>query len=169
MTLILRDMGGVAYTTGSDLDGDHKEIHFSLSYVAGIAPATPERQAQEITGVVVHELVHCFQHNGRGSGPGGLIEGVADFVRLQCDLAPPHWRRDDDSATRWDAGYQHTAYFLDYLERRFGAGTVRRLNEKLRTDRYEEGPFWTELLGRPVSQLWQDYRDQLGSGKGTAQ
>lgn len=57
VTLILRDMDGVAYTTGSDLDSDHKEIHFSLRYIAGINPAS--RQAHEITGVIVHELVHC--------------------------------------------------------------------------------------------------------------
>jgi hypothetical protein len=57
----------------------------------------------------------------------------------------------------WDAGYQHTAYFLEYLEKRFGNGTVRRLNEKLRISKYEEKRFWTELVGRPVEQLWGDY------------
>ncbi|RYO91075.1 hypothetical protein DL766_003361 [Monosporascus sp. MC13-8B] len=176
VTLVLRDMGGVAYTAGTELDDAHKEIHLSMRYVSGIAPPAPERRTSEITGVLVHELVHCFQHNGRGACPGGLVEGVADFVRLRCGLAPPHWRRPgppgdggDNGApappNRWDAGYQHTAYFLDYLEGRFGEGTVRRLNEKLCAERYEEKRFWTELLGRPVKQLWQDYRDEvLGGG-----
>ena len=57
----------------------------------------------------------------------------------------------------WDRGYQHTAYFLQYLETRFGEGTVRRVNEKLRLHKYEAKPFWTELLGRPVEQLYGDY------------
>ncbi|OTA57749.1 PBSP domain protein [Hypoxylon sp. EC38] len=157
VTLILRDMDGVAYTTSTDLDADHKEIHFSLRYISNIASP---RHTAEITGVVVHELVHCYQWNALGTAPGGLIEGVADWVRLQCGLAPPHWKRDEAPA-KWDVGYQGTAYFLQYLEVRFGNGTVRRLNEKLRTERYEEKAFWTELVGRPVEQLFEDYKKTL--------
>jgi hypothetical protein len=82
-------------------------------------------------------------------------------VRLHCLLSPPHWKRDSNG--KWDAGYQQTAYFLDYLEERFGKGTIRRLNEKLRIQRYEEKPFWTELVGRPVEQLWGDYKEKLES------
>ncbi|KAK8090747.1 hypothetical protein PG994_000252 [Apiospora phragmitis] len=157
VTLILRPMGGVAYTTGIDLDDDHKEIHLSLEYVAGINPAG--RRTHEITGVLTHELVHCHQWNGQGAAPGGLIEGIADWVRLQCGLAPPHWKKE--RAAKWDAGYQHTAYFLEYLEGRFGKGTVRKLNEKLRAEKYEEKAFWTGTLGRPVEQLWEDYGKTL--------
>ena len=153
VTVVLRDFSGVAYTTGSDLDSDHKEIHFSLGYVAGTAAGG--RAGAEITGVLTHELVHCYQWNARGSCPGGLIEGIADWVRLCCDLSPPHWKRERDGT--WDRGYQHTAYFLEYLETRFGEGTVRRINEKLRSELYQEKRFWTELLGRPVTLLWEDY------------
>ncbi|KAK0715693.1 peptidase of plants and bacteria-domain-containing protein [Lasiosphaeris hirsuta] len=159
VTLILRDMGGVAYTTGTDLDSDHKEIHFSLSYINNI-PAP--RLAAEITGVLTHELVHCYQWDALNSCPGGLVEGIADWVRLNCDLSPPHWKREVDGD--WDRGYQHTAFFLQYLVDRFGEGTVRTINEKLRRHRYEAKPFWTELLGRPVEQLWGDYtsvRDEV--------
>jgi hypothetical protein len=157
VTLVLRNMGGVAYTTGSDLDNDHKEIHFNLGYIAGLSK---ERQTAEITGVLTHELVHCYQHTGYGSCPGGLVEGIADWVRLRCDLAPPHWNRKETGG-KWDGGYQHTAYFLAYLERRFGHETVRKLNESLRTTRYEEKAFWTGQLGRPVQLLWEDYKEEL--------
>ncbi|KAI0172265.1 BSP-domain-containing protein [Hypoxylon sp. FL1284] len=159
VTLILRAMDGVAYTTGSDLDSDHKEIHLSLRYIASVTPAS--RLAAEMAGVVTHELVHCYQWNGLGAAPGGLVEGVADWVRLRCGLAPPHWRPGDVPG-RWDAGYQHTAYLLQYLEDRFGDGTVRRLNDKLRRGRYEEKAFWTELLGRPIEQLFEDYKATFG-------
>ncbi|KND88825.1 hypothetical protein TOPH_06530, partial [Tolypocladium ophioglossoides CBS 100239] len=161
VTLILRDMSGVAYTTGSDLDDDHKEVHFSLSYIEHIPGA---RATPEITGVVTHELVHCYQYNGYGTCPGGLIEGVADWVRLRCGLAPPHWKRDAGGA--WDAGYQKTAYFLDYLEGRFGDGLVRRVNEKLRIQRYDEAAFWSELTGASVDKLWRDYGKSLESVAG---
>ncbi|KAI1147340.1 BSP-domain-containing protein [Nemania diffusa] len=164
VTLIVRPMDGVAYTTGIDLDPEqHKEIHFSSHYVAGISP---DRRSYEIEGVIVHELVHCYQYNGHGHAPGGLIEGIADWVRLGAGLAPPHWRKGDEVQGKWDAGYQHTAYFLQYLEERFGEGTVRRLNEGLRTTKYEEKPFWTGILGRPVEQLWEDYKGHPGKGKG---
>ncbi|KAK3294752.1 peptidase of plants and bacteria-domain-containing protein [Chaetomium fimeti] len=153
VTLILRDMGGVAYTTGTDLDSDHKEIHFSLNYINSISPAS--RLTHEITGVLTHELVHCYQWDAEGTCPGGLIEGVADWVRLNCDLSPPHWKREVDGD--WDRGYQHTAYFLQYLEQRFGDGTIRRLNDKLRRHKYKCEAFWPELFGESVEKLYVDY------------
>jgi hypothetical protein len=161
VTLILRDMGGVAYTTGSDLDDDHKEIHLSLSYIAK-QPAT--RCCDEITGVLTHELVHCYQYNAYQTCPGGLIEGIADWVRLRCNLCPPHWKPSVDGG--WDQGYDSTAYFLEYLELRFGEGTVSRMNEKLRLQRYHEKHFWVELVGRPVDGLWQDYCSDMKKDKG---
>jgi hypothetical protein len=157
VTLILRSMPGVAYTTGSDLDSDHKEIHFSLDYIHN--SVSPSRKTDEIMGVLTHEMVHCYQYNAFGTCPGGLIEGVADWVRLNANLGPPHWKRE--STGKWDAGYQHTGYFLEYLEKRFGEGLIRRMNEKLRIVRYDEKKFWTELCGRPVEQLWGDYAEAM--------
>lgn len=153
VTLILRPMDGIAYSTGTELDSDHKEIHMSLDYIHGIDAS---RSSDEILGVLTHEMVHCFQHNAFGTCPGGLIEGVADWVRMHSGLGPPHWKRV--AGQKWDAGYEHTAYFLEYLETRVGAGFVRRLNEKLRIRRYEEKWFWTELCGKTVEELWSDYQ-----------
>ena len=161
VTLVLREKAGVAYTVGTELDNDHKEIHFSLGYISRIKE---ERVRDEITGVLVHELVHCFQYNGKGTCPGGLVEGLADWVRLRSHLAkpPPHWKRDTSKG--WDAGYERTAYFLEYLEQRFGAGTVRRLNATLRREKYIEEEFWPGLLGRPVKELWAEYCDEVNGG-----
>ncbi|MCJ1319081.1 hypothetical protein MMC15_004414 [Xylographa vitiligo] len=157
ITLILRSMPGVAYTTGIDLDDDHKEIHFSLDYIAGIknTSSSPQRQRQEIEGVIVHEMVHCWQWNALGTAPGGLIEGIADFVRLRDALGPPHWKKV--SGGEWDAGYQHTAYFLEWMDARFGEGNVIRINEALRDKRYDEKHFWRQLFGKSVQDLWSEY------------
>lgn len=154
-------MPGVAYTTGNDLDSDHKEIHFSLDYIHSAISSS--RKSDEIMGVLTHEMVHCYQYNAFGTCPGGLIEGIADWVRLNTNLGPPHWKRE--ATGKWDAGYQHTGYFLEYLEQRFGKGTIRRMNEKLRIERYNEKRFWTELCGRPVEQLWGDYAETLRKEK----
>ncbi|KAK2796684.1 hypothetical protein FQN50_009453, partial [Emmonsiellopsis sp. PD_5] len=114
VTLILRPKPGVAYTIGNPTDNNLKEIHFSLDYIANIST----HPAHEIKGVITHELVHCYQHTPSNdhttlpAAPSGLVEGIADFVRLQAGLDPPHWNRPRSSRERggrWDAGYQVTA------------------------------------------------------------
>lgn len=148
-------MSGVAYTTGSSLDDDHKEIHFSLDYINQIPSNPLNRQHEEIQGVLVHEMVHCWQWNAFGTAPGGLIEGIADFVRLKAGLSPPHWKKECDGD--WDAGYQHTGYFLEWLEDSYGEGTVRKINEGLREKKYVEEIFWKGLFGKNVCDLWEQY------------
>lgn len=164
VTLILRSMPGVAYTIGLDLDDDHKEIHFSLDYIAGISSRTPGREAAEIQGVIVHEMVHAWQWNALGTAPSGLIEGIADFVRLKAGLSPPHWKREVGG--QWDAGYQHTAYFLDWVEDRYGKGSVRKINAALQYTVYKD-TLWMKLFGHSVNTLWQRYQTALARhGKG---
>ncbi|KAJ7508561.1 hypothetical protein B0H11DRAFT_1703851 [Mycena galericulata] len=154
--LVLRPMDGVAHTFGSHTD---KEIHFSLNHIANSAT----RARDEILGVLVHEVVHCYQHNANGTAPGGLIEGVADYVRLHADLAPPHWKREAGPEQKWDAGYQTTAYFLDWLEGRAGAGTVRALNAALDGRDYDEAVF-AQVAGERVQSLWRRYKVELAGG-----
>ena len=156
VTLFLHAMGGVAYTKGSDLDIDHKEMHFSLDYINGIPS---ERQKDEIQGVLVHEMVHCWQWNAAGTAPGGLIEGIADFVRLKAGLSPPHWKKEGGG--QWDAGYQHTGYFLEWIESTCGGGSVRKINHALKDKEYEEDNFWEQLFGKKVGLLWKEYEGSL--------
>lgn len=68
--LVLKPMPGVAHTFGSPSE---KEIHFSLDYIK----RCKNRARDEIMGVLVHEVVHCYQYNAEGTCPGGLIEGIA--------------------------------------------------------------------------------------------
>ncbi|KAF8167508.1 hypothetical protein B0H34DRAFT_646728 [Crassisporium funariophilum] len=145
--LVLRPMDGVAHTFGSET---HKEIHFSLDHIVN----SSKRVYDEIMGVLVHEVVHCYQYDAHGTCPGGLIEGIADYVRLHEDLAPPHWR--PKGGDTWDAGYDHTAYFLDWIEKRYGDGTIRELNESMKDAKYHRRVF-KELTGRPVRKLWKKY------------
>ncbi|KAF7597648.1 hypothetical protein BBP40_000126 [Aspergillus hancockii] len=189
VTIFLRDIGGVAYTTGTELDDDHKEIHISLQYIHNSLKLANPRT--EIVGVLTHELVHCYQHTApRKVGdsaprpPGGLIEGIADFVRLKTGLVPPHWKRPTSAKERpekWDQGYQHTAYFLEWLEDvHIGKGAVGMLNDRLLRVGYvgegaqtveSEAPdngssaplpsFWRDLFGSGIKQLWDDYGEYL--------
>lgn len=156
VTLVLREMDGVAYTTGLDLDDDHKEIHFNTTYIAHVPEA---RQKEEIMGVLIHEMVHCWQHSACSSAPVGLTEGVADWVRLKAGYVPPHWKRHGDCD--WDAGYERTAYFLEWLEKEHGEDVVRRINEGLREDKYDGRKLWHDCCGKSVKHLWHEYRKSL--------
>ncbi|KAI7580792.1 hypothetical protein KC316_g8797, partial [Hortaea werneckii] len=53
VTLILRQYNGLAYTTGNDLDDDHKEIHINLDYILRVGA---ERARHEVLGIICHEL-----------------------------------------------------------------------------------------------------------------
>jgi len=109
----------------------------------------------------VSELVHCYQYNGEGHAPGGLIEGIADYVRLKAGFVPPHWKREAGKNVEWDVGYQTTGYFLDWVERNHGEGSVRRINEGLRRTKYEEVRFWKGLFGTTVQELWEGYSKEV--------
>ncbi|KAB8337297.1 hypothetical protein FH972_021598 [Carpinus fangiana] len=162
ITLVIDDgYDGVAYTSGIPIDDSHKEIHLSTTYVHHQQPSG--RLQEEIYGVIVHEMVHCWQHSCDGI-PGGLIEGVADFVRLKAGLSPPHWKKEHSG--KWDGGYQHTAYFLEWLESKYGAGSVEKLNAHIgqirqKAHTYDEKRFWEGLFGREVGGLWKDYGESL--------
>lgn len=159
VTLILREMDGVAYTTGLALDDDHKEIHLNTRYIAQVAES---RQKDEIMGVLVHEMVHCWQHSAFGTAPVGLTEGVADWVRLKAGYAPPHWQRHSDC--EWDAGYERTGYFLEWLEEQHGEDVVRRLNQGMRGCGYDGHALWHDCCGKSVHQLWDEYKRCVEDG-----
>lgn len=99
---------------------------------------------------------------------------LADWVRLKADLAPPHWRRG--GGTAWDQGYEITGYFLDWIDRKYwtSASTnvprqpnhtpfVHVLNERMRDADYEETIF-SNLTGKTVQELWEEYKSELDSG-----
>ena len=158
VTVKLRGMDGVAYTTGLDLDDMHKEIHCSLHYLASNRH-DPIKFRHETLGVITHEMVHCFQHNCKGTAPGGLIEGIADYVRSKAALAPPHWKKTPEGrGDKWDAGYEKTAWFLEWLEAQRGAGMISRMNEFMGRCVYKEDEFWPELFGETIETLWERYK-----------
>lgn len=157
VTLYLKPTDGVAWTNGTELDDMHKEITLNLNHIQW-SMEDPVRFRDESIGVITHEMVHCYQHGG--NAPGGLIEGMADYVRLRCGLAPPHWHKcKDELGEKWDEGYQKTAWFLEWLEAKYGAGTVSRMNETLGREDYKEEEFWQNLFGDSVDRLFRRYVD----------
>ncbi|KAH7914758.1 hypothetical protein BJ138DRAFT_1143201 [Hygrophoropsis aurantiaca] len=151
ITLVLRSFEGVAYTFGTHAN---KEINLSLDHIKN-----SESHAQdEILGVLTHEVVHCYQYNAKDTCPGGLVEGIADFVRLHAGYVPPHWR--PSCRDKWDAGYDATAYFLDWIEKRCGDGTVSKINGSMKDSRYSDKVF-QDATGHRVEKLWEQYCEHL--------
>jgi hypothetical protein len=145
--LFVDDMDGIAYAIND-------EIHIGANYIGNITMDIE----WDFSGVLYHESTHIWQWNGNNQAPGGLIEGIADFVRLKADYAPPHWVQPG-GGDRWDEGYSVTARFLDYCNDLMD-GFVAKLNKKMR-DGYSDS-YFVELIGKTVDQLWSDYKAFYG-------
>jgi hypothetical protein len=143
VSLSIDSMDGVAYTSNN---GIHVSAKYIQQYTGNVKT--------EFTGVLYHEMTHVWQWNGNGQTPGGLIEGIADFVRLKAGYAPGHWVKPGQG-DRWDQGYDVTAHFLDYCEG-LRSGFVAELNKKMRSG--YSANYFVELLGKTVDQLWSDYK-----------
>ncbi|BGP24049.1 PBSP domain protein [Rhodotorula toruloides] len=163
VTLYLEVFDGVAYTCGSKLDEEHEEVHLSLSYLADVKKNShdnTDRLANEVMGVLVHELVHAFQYNGKGTVPGGVIEGIADWLRGEAGLAPPHWRERPSEDDRWDAGYERTGYFLGWISRYTrNPLLVPQLNRALQYSTWGDAAALQKLLGgESPEEMWEKYK-----------
>jgi len=143
ISLSVESMSGLAYSSAD-------QIHLSAEYVANYQGDVK----REITGVLYHEVTHSLQWNGKGAGPTGLIEGIADYIRLAAGLAPSNWPKPG-SGDKWDEGYTVTAYFLQYCDT-VTSGFVAKMNSKLR-DGWDLG-FFNDLTGKSVDELWNDYK-----------
>ncbi|GAU15047.1 hypothetical protein TSUD_48430 [Trifolium subterraneum] len=148
VSLFIDDMDGVAYTSNN-------EIHLSARYVNSYSGDLKN----EITGVLYHEMTHVWQWNGNGQANGGLIEGIADYVRLKANYAPSHWVKPGQG-NKWDQGYDVTARFLDYCNG-VRNGFVAELNKLMRNGYSDQ--FFVQLLGKTPGQLFTDYKAKYGN------
>ena len=133
------DMKGVAAASGN-------VINFSAGYVRGHT---------NDWGMVVHELTHVVQSYPPG-GPGWLVEGIADYIRLShFEPNAPKPRINLDKASYRDA-YKTTAIFLAWAEKRHDARLVSKLNAALRQRKYSP-ELWSGATGRTLDELWSDF------------
>ncbi|XP_061373890.1 uncharacterized protein LOC133316183 [Gastrolobium bilobum] len=143
VSMIVENIDGVAFASNNN-------IHVSAGYIERY----PGDIKKEITGVLYHEMAHLLQNDGMGEAPSGLIEGIADFVRMKAGYAAENWN-PPCVGYDWCQGNEVTAHFLNYCDG-IRNGFVADLNKKMKTG-YSES-YFSELLGKPVSQLWSDYK-----------
>ncbi|KAL6329240.1 hypothetical protein AAG906_014852 [Vitis piasezkii] len=135
VTLIIENGNGVAFSSNS-------EIHLNANYLGEYSSDVK----REFTGVIYHEMTHIWQWNGKGQAPGGLIEGIADFVRLRADLAPSFWVRPGQG-DRWN-------WATIWICSRTQQEDERRVRFRLLCG----------ASGKTVDQLWSDYKAQNETG-----
>lgn len=73
-------------------------------------------------------------------------------------FVPPHWKRA--GGEKWDKGYAVTAYFLEWIEKQKGKGTIRKLNAFMKDSKYDPKIF-VAVAGDAVDDLWSAYRLEL--------
>ncbi|CAM6090787.1 unnamed protein product [Calypogeia fissa] len=156
ITLFVENMPGVAHT--NTCRRGNPEIHLSAQYVEGFAPGDRAALLYEITGVLIHESTHAWQNHGGNYRADpvfhGVLEGIADFIRLRSGYPAKHWVRK--AGGEWYSGYATTAFFFDWIERTQAPGFVNQLNFMMA--RGWNLRFIEEITGKSVDYLWGYYQ-----------
>lgn len=145
--LVLEAMDGVAYATGN---ATSKELHISTNYVNGVGG----NAKLEIDGVLIHENTHIWQLSGNGSD-GGLIEGVADYVRAGGSWYPVGSRNRKGGV--YNEAYTTSAYFLGWVDSKY-PGFAYKFNLAMKA--YPGAGVFKTITGVDVNALWNRYQSE---------
>lgn len=161
ITLIIRDDPDYAGWKSGDV-GDIT-VMISTSHLADITAGGGD-VAEEIEGILLHEMTHMYQQDDKAPGEGtyarmaNVIEGVADFVRIRAGSPPPG--AVPSKAGEWDdEGYWKPAFFLLWIDVR-NPDFLYRLNLSMKPG---DGIAWTpdtitDIAGETVDGLWAQYQ-----------
>ncbi|GFP84618.1 basic secretory protease [Phtheirospermum japonicum] len=105
--------------------------------------------------LLYHEMTHIFQWSGQGTAPGGLTEGIADYVMVKSNYYDPNDYTKPGEGNSWDEGYGVTARFLEYCDS-LRDGFTADLNNMMREVYKDE--YFQDLLGISLDQVWSDYK-----------
>jgi hypothetical protein len=154
ITLHIYDFDGVANAGGGT-------ISFSSRHIRNYD--NPADALFEYLGVLIHETSHLYQFD---DGGGGLVEGMADFVRIR---AGHHRMSRRSPGGAWTDAYTTSGFFFSWLAGPGGLQSDGRvpadpdigwaINEQMR-DNWSEQVF-VDRLGQDVDTLWAEYQDAL--------
>ncbi|KAL1544305.1 hypothetical protein AAHA92_21175 [Salvia divinorum] len=152
LNVYISEFPGYAYKNGDN-------INISASALDKIyRPRSVSKRL--FTSLMYHEMTHVFQWHGNFGAPGGLTEGTADYVMVKSRIYDQASYTKPGAGKRWDEGYGVTEKFLEYCDSLL-KGFTAQLNKKMQytySDKY-----WVELLGKPVDQLWREYKAKYGN------
>jgi len=152
--LRIYDFDGVANAGGG-------VISFSSRHIANYDD--PDDARFEYIGVLIHETTHLYQFD---DGGGGLVEGMADFVRIR---AGHHRLNRRNPGGAWTDAYTTSGFFFSWLAGPGGLQPDGRvpadpdigwaINQQMK-DTWSEQVF-EERLGMTVDQLWTEYQNEI--------
>lgn len=162
ITYKLNDGGALSYKDGS---APHITIGFDLNYLEKFVETHgPKAAAQELTGVLCHELAHAYQYEPKNAGSYqagteffAFIEGVADLARLQTGgFNPP---RKPVEGGSYLSGYTTTAFFYLWISKTLNLNFLRELNKSaLEMGTWSLDLTLRSLFNMPAQTLWMHYQ-----------
>ncbi|KAL6845703.1 hypothetical protein ACP4OV_024526 [Aristida adscensionis] len=156
VSLLVVDRAIAGGCTLSAPDGAARVVELSARYIASYAGDIQD----EVTGMLYRELARVWQWDGEGRANAGLVDGIADLVRLRSGHSPAGWAKPGEG-TRWDERSGGvTARFLEYLETN-SDGFIAKLNNGLKKATSGEEMF-QKITGKTVEQLWAEYKSAYG-------
>ena len=111
--------------------------------------------------VLTHELMHIVQAYPRRSGPGWLVEGIADYARYKYGIAheASGWEMPELKPDHhYTSSYRISARFLHWLELHTHEGIVKKLDHSMRNQRYTPD-LWEQWTGHSLDALWLQYTE----------
>jgi hypothetical protein len=151
--VVVEDAEYVAFADGT-------RVHVGTDYLADIAGhMTHEELVYELWGMLTHEFTHIYQHSGGWAWEGkqGIVEGMADFVRIRAGGVPLSQRRHGGS---WQDGYTTTGFFLYYLDEAYPE-LPRRMNVAMIPGwggSFDVRAFMISDTGKDIDTLWSEYQ-----------
>ncbi|PRD49098.1 basic secretory protein-like protein [Sphingobacterium haloxyli] len=140
------------------IDPDYEGIAATAGGIVRFNPAWFVKNPHDID-IVTHEVMHIVQDYPGGSGPGWLVEGIADYVRYKygVDNGAANWRLPDfKEEHHYTNSYRIAARFLDWAESTQKRGLIKKLDTALRDKKYTAN-IWMENTGKTLDQLWNMY------------
>jgi hypothetical protein len=94
-----------------------------------------------------------YLYLGFKTAPHGIIEGVADFLRLKSKF-DENWCKTKGG--NWSDGYSKTAFFFEWVEKSH-FNFVHNLNSRLKFESWSDR-IVLELTGSTIEELWDSYQ-----------
>lgn len=154
------DPGGVAWKAGSPPRITVNVNAFHLERVKNAGGNV----AEEVKGVLYHEMVHAYQH-ARSGVDISAVEGTADAVRYLAGYIPLSNRR---AGGHWTNSYQTTGFFLVWIQQQKGfTNFIHDFNQQAKPG---TAGVWSwdsairNTTGQGVQALWDEYQTWLRNG-----
>lgn len=161
----LRNTDGVAATGGDSITID---MFLSTNYISGFYNSHNKDKKEtlaEITGVLIHELTHAYQHSPKGAGGyvGGsehfsCIEGMADATRFLTGYISPDFQKPGG---HWNDGYKITGFFIAWMTKQDPDFLYEFNQSALTITPWSWDKAMNQLMGKPVADLWIAYQQEI--------